>query len=117
MDEDEVVSLHDNTMDHNGGVTSPEDQIAIAAALDFDDPVATVAQPVSAALGSSNNAGVSIASDFLSAGPSGSNPINRTAPNREIKFTVTHATTGASLQTSLAECETVETLKTLIHAQ
>jgi hypothetical protein len=65
---------------------------------------------------SNSHAKVTISSDFIKSGPSGSK--NKGGGNpREIKFNVRHNTTGETFTVSLAECETIDTLKTLIHAQ
>lgn len=63
---------------------------------------------------SNSRAKVTLSSDFMKSGPSGS---KKGAGSREITFNVRLDTTGAALTAKLAECETVDTLKTLIHAQ
>lgn len=63
---------------------------------------------------SNSHAKVSLSSDFMMSGPSGS---KKGGSNREVRFIVRYNLTGEVLNVSLAECETIDTLKTLIHAQ
>lgn len=131
MEEDDIFVVPPET---NGSVTSREDQIAIAAAMGLDDPFGRSSTTTSSSTntnhvqsvndksskpvqgnsrggaGPSSRPLVSVSTDFVKSGPSGGNP------SKEIKFVIRN-NGGANLTLSLAECETIETLKTLIHAQ
>lgn len=56
---------------------------------------------------------VTLSSDFLEAGPS-KGPSSGTDSKKNIRFVVSY--NGQSFTMSLAQCETVDTLKTLVHA-
>jgi uncharacterized membrane protein len=137
MEDEDIIPIPPESMDHNGsGTTSREDELAIAAAMGLDDhfvspnivpsSVYSSNSKASASIGSgghkggaSSRVGVSLSSDFLAAGPSGAKTSSSSKTNnkKDIRFIVTNGTGRGTLEIVLAECETVETLKTLIHAQ
>jgi len=74
------------------------------------DKSSKAVQGNSRAAGPSSRPLVSLSSDLVKSGPSGG------VSSKEIQFVIRN-NIGKSLTLSLAECETIETLKTLIHAQ
>lgn len=57
---------------------------------------------------------VTLSSDFLEAGPSKGPSSSEGDPKRDIRFVVHY--NGQTLPMTLAQCETIDTLKTLVHA-